>query len=79
MNATVAERLTEGKGICAEKAEENDSCIFDQFVEVDSLDDSMAFIVIDGVMPLLVYLVPVVIFGYKAAPVVANLLSMPIQ
>jgi len=77
MNATVAERLIEGKTICAERAESNDLCIFDQIVEVDSPDDGMAFIVVDSLMTLLVYLAPVAVFGYMVAPVVARLLSMP--
>lgn len=75
MSATVAERLIEREGICAEK---NDSCIFDQIVEVDSPDDDTAFIVIDSLMTLLVYLAPVAVFGYMVAPVVARLLSLPV-
>jgi len=48
-------------------------------VEVDSPDDGTAFIVIDSVMTLLVYLAPVAVFGYLVAPVVARLLGMPIS
>jgi hypothetical protein len=79
MSATVAERLIDGKRICAERAEKNDICIFDQIVEVASPDDSMAFIVIDSVMTLLLYLAPVSVFGYLVAPIVARLLSMPVS
>jgi hypothetical protein len=78
MNATVAERLIEGKAICAGTDETNNLCIFDQIVEVDSPDDDTAFVVIDSLMTLLVYLAPVAVFGYMVAPVVARLLSMPV-
>ncbi len=78
MNATVAGRLIEGKAICAGTAETSNRCIFDQIVEVDSPDDDTAFVVIDSLMTLLVYLAPVAVFGYMVAPVVARLLSMPV-
>jgi hypothetical protein len=78
MNATVAERLLDRRKIFADKAEKNDICIFDQIVEVDSPDDDTAFIIIDSLMTLLVYLAPVAVFGYMVAPVVARLLSMPV-
>jgi hypothetical protein len=51
----------------------------DQIVEVDSAEDSMIFTIIDLFMVLLVYLGPVVAFGYLVAPVVAGLLRMPIS
>lgn len=78
MRAMAAERVIDGKAIEGQ-AIENDSCIFDRIVEVDSPDDGTAFIVIDSVMTLLVYLAPVAVFGYLVAPVVARLLGMPIS
>jgi hypothetical protein len=78
MNATVAEKLIERKAICAGTDETNNLCIFDRIVEVDSPDDDAAFVVIDSLMTLLVYLTPVAVFGYMVAPVVARLLSMPV-
>lgn len=78
MRAMVAERVIDGEAIEGQ-AIENDSCIFDRIVEVDSPDDGTAFIVIDSVMTLLVYLAPVAVFGYLVAPVVARLLGMPIS
>lgn len=77
MSATLAERLIEPKEILEERTGRDDSCIFDQIVEVDSPDDGMAFIVVDSLMTLLVYLAPAAVFGYMVAPVVARLLSMP--
>lgn len=79
MNTTAAERLIAGNAICAGKAGRNDPCIFDQIVEVDSPDDDAAFIVVDSIMTLLVYLAPVAVFGYMVAPVVARLLNMPVS
>ncbi len=55
-----------------------DYLIYHQIVEVDSADDSMIFTIIDLFMVLLVYLGPVVAFGYLVAPVVARLLRMPV-
>jgi len=78
MSATLAERVIDGKAV-EEQTIGNDSCIFDQIVEVDSPDDGTAFIVIDSVMTLLVYLAPVAVFGYLVAPVVARLLGMPVS
>lgn len=78
MNAALAERLIDGKEICAENTQGKGGSIFDQTVEVDSPDDGTAFIVIDSLMTLLVYLAPAAVFGYMVAPVVARLLSMPI-
>ena len=78
MNATIAERLINPREISGEQTG-NDCCIFDQIVEVDSADDSMVFIVVDGLMTLMVYLAPVAVFGYLVAPVVARLLSMPVS
>lgn len=79
MSVTLTERIIDGKALCDGQALENDSCIFDQIVEVDSPDDGTAFIVIDSVMTLLVYLAPVAVFGYLVAPVVARLLGMPVS
>ena len=78
MNATIAERLINREEICNEQTE-HDCRIFDQIVEVDSADDSTAFIIVDGLMTLMVYLAPVAVFGYLVAPVVARLLSMPVS
>jgi hypothetical protein len=78
MNATIAERLIYREEISNEQRE-HDCGIFDQMVEVDSADDSMAFIIVDGLMTLMVYLAPVVVFGDLVAPVVARLLSMPVS
>jgi hypothetical protein len=78
VNATIEERLISGREICNEQIE-YDCCIFDQIVEVDSADDSTAFIIVDGLMTLMVYLAPVAVFGYLVAPVVARLLSMPVS
>jgi hypothetical protein len=77
MNATIAEGLIYQKKIAERQTEEN-RYIFDQIVEVDSADDRMVFIIIDGLMTLLVYLAPVAVFSYLVAPVVARLLRMPI-
>ncbi len=79
MSATLAERLIDEQEICAENTRRKDGSIFDQIVEVDSPDDGTAFIVIDSLMTLLVYLAPVAVFGFMVAPVVARLLSMPIS
>jgi hypothetical protein len=78
MNATIAERLINREEISNEQTE-HDCSIFDQIVEVDSADDGMAFIIVDGLMTLMVYLAPVAFFGYLVAPVVARLLSMPVS
>ncbi len=48
-------------------------------MEVDSAEDSMIFTITDLFMVLLVYLGPVVAFGYLVAPVVAGLMRMPIS
>ena len=77
MNATIAERLTYRNPISNERTA-IDGCIHDQIVELDSPDDSKAFIIIDGLMLLMVYLAPVAVFGYMVAPVVARLMSMPV-
>ena len=77
MNATIAERLTYREQISDEQTG-IDSCIYDRIVEVESADDSTAFIIIDGLMLLMVYLAPVAVFGCLVAPVVARLLSMPV-
>ena len=77
MNATIAERLTYRDQISNEQTA-IDGCIYDQIVEVESPDDSKAFIIIDGLMLLMVYLAPVAAFGCLVAPVVARLLSMPV-
>ena len=78
MNATITERLISRVEIWEEKSG-NDSHIFDQMVEVDSANDSKAFIIIDSLLILTVYLTPVAVFGYLVAPVVARLLSMPVS
>jgi hypothetical protein len=77
MNATIAERLTTREQISDEQTG-IDGCIYDQILEVESADDSTAFIIIDGLMLLMVYLAPVAAFGCLVAPVVARLLSMPV-
>lgn len=77
MNATIAERLTYREQISDEQTG-IDGCIYDQILEVESADDSTAFIIIDGLMLLTVYLAPVAVFGCLVAPVVARLLSMPV-
>jgi hypothetical protein len=77
MNATIAERLTYREQISDEQTG-IDSCIYDRIMEVESADDSTAFIIIDGLMLLTVYLAPVAVFGCLVAPVVARLLSMPV-
>jgi hypothetical protein len=79
MSMTLTEILIDRKEIDNDHAERIDSCFFDQVMEVDSPDDSMAFIVIDSLMTLLVYLAPVVAFGYMVAPVIARLLRMPLS
>ena len=78
MNATIAERLTTREQISDEQTG-IDGCIYDQILEVESADDSTAFIIIDGLMLLMVYLAPVAAFGCLVAPVVARLLSMPVS
>ena len=78
MSATIAERLISSVEI-REVRTENDSYIFDQIVEVDSVDDSMAFVIVDSLTILTVYLAPVVAFGYLVAPIVARLLRMPVS
>jgi hypothetical protein len=77
MNATIAERLIYREQIIDEQTA-IDGCIYDRIVEVESADDSTAFIIIDGLMLLMVYLAPVAVFGCLVAPVVARLLSMPV-
>ena len=77
MHATIAERLTYRDQISNQQTA-IDGCIYDQIVEVESPDDSKAFIIIDGLMLLMVYLAPVAVFGCLVAPVVARLLSMPV-
>ncbi|NPV04150.1 MAG: hypothetical protein HPY67_05390 [Syntrophaceae bacterium] len=79
MSVTLTERTIGGKAFCEGQTPVDDRCIFDQIVEVDSPDDSAAFIVIDCFMTLLVYLAPVAVFGCLVAPVVARLLSMPVS
>ncbi len=79
MSVTLTEGIIDGKALHDEQTLCSDSCIFDQIVEVDSPDDGTAFIVIDSVMTLLVYLAPVAVFGYLVAPVVARLLGMPVS
>jgi len=78
MNATIAERLITREQITNEQTG-IDGFIFDQIVEVESPDDSKAFIIIDALMLLTVYLAPVAVFGFMVAPVVARLLSMPVS
>lgn len=77
MNATIAERLVTREQISNEQTG-IDGFIFDQIVEVESPDDSKAFIIIDALVLLTVYLAPVAVFGFMVAPVVARLLSMPV-
>ena len=77
MHATIAERLTYREPISDEQTA-IDGCIYDQILEVESPDDSKAFIIIDGLIVLMVYLAPVAVFGFLVAPVVARLLSMPV-
>ena len=77
MNATIAERLIYREQIIDEQTA-IDGCIYDRIVEVESADDSTAFIIIDGLILLMVYLAPVAVFGCLVAPVVARLLSMPV-
>jgi hypothetical protein len=77
MNATIAETLI-GQNEIGHENIGNDYQIYHQIVEVDSADDSMIFTIIDLFMVLLVYLGPVVAFGYLVAPVVARLLRMPV-
>ena len=77
MDATIAERLTYREQISDEQTG-IDGCIYDRILEVESADDSTAFIIIDGLMLLMVYLAPVAVFGCLVAPVVARLLSMPV-
>jgi hypothetical protein len=77
MNATIAERLI-SQEIFSKEQTGNDGFVFDQIVEVDSADDSMAFIIVDSLMTLMVYLAPVAAFGCLVAPVVSRLLSMPV-
>jgi|GEM_PF-776442 len=76
MNATIAERLINREQI-TDKQTGIDGCIYDQIVEVESADDSAAFIIIDGLMLLMVYLAPVAVFGCLVAPVVARLRACP--
>jgi hypothetical protein len=78
MNATIAEALIGQKEIGHENIG-NAYPIYDQITEVDSADDDLAFVIIDGLMTLMVYLAPVAVFGYMVAPVVARLLSMPVS
>ncbi len=78
MNATVAENWISQREISREEIG-NDTGIYDQIVEVDSAKDGMIFTIIDILMVLVVYLGPVVAFGYLVAPVVARLLRMPIS
>jgi hypothetical protein len=78
MNATIAENLIGQREIVHEEIR-HDYKIYDQIVEVDSAGDSMIFSIVDFFMVLLVYLGPVVAFGYFVAPVVARLLRMPIS
>jgi hypothetical protein len=78
MNATIAENLI-GQREIGHEAIGDDYRIYDQIVEVDSAEDSKIFAIIDLFMVLLVYLGPVVAFGYLVGPVVARLLRMPIS
>jgi hypothetical protein len=77
MNATLAETLVGQREIVHEKIRHGYK-IYDQIVEVESAEDSMTFSIIDFFIVLLVYLGPVVAFGYFVAPVVARLLRMPV-
>jgi hypothetical protein len=78
MNATIAENLIGQREIVHEKIR-HDYKIYDQIVEVDSAGDSMIFSIVDFFMVLVVYLGPVVAFGYFVAPVAARLLRMPVS
>jgi hypothetical protein len=78
MSAAIAERLIDREEICDGQIG-NDCYIYDQIVEVDSAEDGKFFAIIDCFMVLLVYLGPVVTFGYLVAPVVARLLRMPVS
>jgi hypothetical protein len=78
MNATIAENLIGQREIVHEKIR-LDYKIYDQIVEVDSAGDSMIFSIVDFFMVLVVYLGPVVAFGYFVAPVAARLLRMPVS
>jgi hypothetical protein len=78
MNATIAENLIGQRETVHEKIR-HDYKIYDQIVEVDSAGDSMIFSIVDFFMVLVVYLGPVVAFGYFVAPVVARLLRMPVS
>ena len=78
MNATTADKWISQREISREGIG-NDPQIYDQIVEVDSAKDGMIFTIIDTLMVLVVYLGPVVAFGYFVAPVVARLLRMPIS
>jgi hypothetical protein len=78
MNATTADRWISQIEIGREEIGQNTQN-FDQIVEVDSAKDGMIFTIIDSLMVLVVYLGPVVAFGYLVAPVVARLLRMPIS
>jgi hypothetical protein len=77
MSVTIAEKWIDHKEISYEEIRD-DYRVYDQIVEVDSVEDSMIFAIIDLFMVLLVYLGPVVAFGYLVAPVVARLLRMPV-
>jgi hypothetical protein len=77
MNAAIRESLAGLKEIC--RADIRNDCSHDQIVEVDSSEDSMIFSIADLFMVLLVYLGPVIAFGYLVAPVVAGLMRMPIS
>lgn len=79
MSMTLSETLIDRRVSCDELTGVDEGLIYDQILEVDSPKDSMAFIVIDSLMLLLVYLAPVVVFGYTVAPVVSRLLRMPIS
>ncbi len=78
MNATTADKWISQIELGREDIG-NDTQNFDQIVEVDSAKDGMIFTIIDTLMVLVVYLGPVVAFGYFVAPVVARLLRMPIS
>jgi hypothetical protein len=78
MKAALAETVIGRQEIGSAAQSGDDRCIFDEIVEVDSPEDDMTFVVIDCIATLLVYLAPVAVFGYKVAPVVATLLSMPV-
>ena len=78
MNATTVDKWI-SQGEISREGIGNDHRIYDQIVEVDSAKDGMIFTIIDTLMVLVVYLGPVVAFGYFVAPVVARLLRMPIS